>query len=63
MRSRTVALVLLLVAAALPSAAAQRQVTLLYTNDIESVYEPVEAFWNPDIARTFLREVIGEDDA
>ena len=49
MRSRTVALVLLLVATALPLAAAERQVTLLYTNDIESVYEPVEAFWNPDI--------------
>lgn len=28
---------------------AARHVTLLYTNDIESVYEPVEAFWNPDI--------------
>jgi len=33
----------------LPAAAEERQVTLLYTNDIESVYEPVEAFWNPDI--------------
>ena len=29
--------------------ATERRVTLLYTNDIESVYEPVEAFWNPDI--------------
>lgn len=28
-----------------------RMVTLLYTNDIESVYEPVEAFWNPEIER------------
>ena len=27
----------------------QKNVTLLYTNDIESVYEPVEAFWNKDI--------------
>ncbi|WP_311568245.1 bifunctional metallophosphatase/5'-nucleotidase [Photobacterium arenosum] len=27
------------------------QVTLLHTNDIESVYEPVDAFWNPDITR------------
>lgn len=26
-----------------------RVVSLLYTNDIESVYEPVEAFWNPEI--------------
>lgn len=26
-------------------------VTLLHTNDIESVYEPVDAFWNPDISR------------
>ncbi len=25
--------------------------TFLYTNDIESVYEPIEAFWNPDIER------------
>ncbi len=31
------------------ASAEPRQVTLLYTNDIESVYEPVEAFWNPDI--------------
>lgn len=28
---------------------AQKQATILYTNDIESVYEPVEAFWNDDI--------------
>ncbi|MCA2491953.1 MULTISPECIES: metallophosphoesterase, partial [Vibrio] len=28
-----------------------RNVTLLHTNDIESVYEPVDAFWNPDICR------------
>jgi 2',3'-cyclic-nucleotide 2'-phosphodiesterase (5'-nucleotidase family) len=33
----------------LPVSAEQREVTLLYTNDIESVYEPVEAFWNPEI--------------
>ncbi|MDX1302298.1 bifunctional UDP-sugar hydrolase/5'-nucleotidase [Photobacterium sp.] len=26
-----------------------KEVTLLHTNDIESVYEPVEAFWNNDI--------------
>ncbi len=26
-----------------------RTVTLLYTNDIESVYKPVEAFWNDEI--------------
>ncbi len=29
--------------------AEKRLVTLLHTNDIESVYEPTEAFWNPDI--------------
>lgn len=28
---------------------AQKNVTILYTNDIESVYEPIEAFWNDDI--------------
>lgn len=28
---------------------AQKNVTILYTNDIESVYEPIEAFWNEDI--------------
>ena len=33
----------------LPAVAEQRLVTLLYSNDIESVYEPVEAFWNPEI--------------
>ena len=33
----------------LSAEAEERLVTLLYTNDIESVYEPVEAFWNPDI--------------
>jgi len=32
--------------------AQEKNVTLLYTNDIESVYEPVEAFWNKDI--TFI---------
>lgn len=31
------------------STAAQKNVTILYTNDIESVYEPIEAFWNEDI--------------
>ncbi len=43
------AIFLLTALLALPAAAEQRQVTLLYTNDIESVYEPVEAFWNPEI--------------
>jgi 5'-nucleotidase/UDP-sugar diphosphatase len=33
----------------LAAEAETREVTLLYTNDIESVYEPVEAFWNPEI--------------
>ena len=39
-------LVAVLVLQSLPAEAGQREVTLLYTNDIESVYEPVEAFWN-----------------
>jgi 2',3'-cyclic-nucleotide 2'-phosphodiesterase (5'-nucleotidase family) len=36
---------------ALAAGAEVRVVTLLHTNDIESVYEPVEAFWNPEIER------------
>lgn len=28
-----------------------KEVTILYTNDIESVYEPVEAFWRDDMQR------------
>lgn len=47
-----------------------RNVTLLHTNDIESVYEPVDAFWNPDIARiggipylaTLIKEVRAKED-
>lgn len=35
----------------LSSFAEIKEVTLLYTNDIESVYEPVDAFWNPNINR------------
>lgn len=34
---------------ALPSWAEVKEVTLLHTNDIESVYDPVEAFWNNNI--------------
>lgn len=26
-----------------------KEVTIFHTNDIESVYEPIEAFWNPEI--------------
>lgn len=33
----------------LHSNAQGKSITILYTNDIESVYEPVEAFWNNDI--------------
>ncbi|WP_063654332.1 bifunctional metallophosphatase/5'-nucleotidase [Aliivibrio fischeri] len=33
----------------LPAWAEIKEVTLLHTNDIESVYEPVEAFWRDDI--------------
>ena len=32
-----------------PATAEKRLVTLLHTNDIESVYEPTDAFWNPDV--------------
>lgn len=53
MASRLRALILLIVTISigfgLQAAAAEREITLLYTNDIESVYEPVEAFWNPEI--------------
>jgi len=28
---------------------AQKNITILYTNDIESVYEPIDAFWNDSI--------------
>ena len=46
------------------SNAEKRVVTLLYTNDIESVYEPIEAFWNPDIERiggiAYLAELIDQ---
>ncbi|EGR0109682.1 bifunctional metallophosphatase/5'-nucleotidase [Vibrio vulnificus] len=34
-----------------PAWAEIKTVTLLHTNDIESVYEPVDAFWNQEIAR------------
>ena len=40
---------LLVLCLLLPCAADAREVTLLYTNDIESVYEPVEAFWRDDM--------------
>ncbi len=33
----------------LSPAVTAREITVLYTNDIESVYEPVEAFWRDDI--------------
>ena len=32
-----------------PATTERRVVTLLHTNDIESVYEPTDAFWNPDV--------------
>ena len=46
-----------------------KQVTLLHTNDIESVYEPVDAFWNEDITRiggipylaTLIKQVQAEE--
>ncbi|MGF1734951.1 bifunctional metallophosphatase/5'-nucleotidase [Photobacterium satsumensis] len=46
-----------------------KEVTLLHTNDIESVYEPVDAFWNDDISRiggipylaTLIKQVQAEE--
>ncbi|MEZ9894167.1 bifunctional UDP-sugar hydrolase/5'-nucleotidase [Vibrio lentus] len=35
--------------ASMPTFAEIKEITLLHTNDIESVYEPVDAFWNDDI--------------
>lgn len=41
--------VLLLLGMILPLlSTAQKTVTILYTNDIESVYEPIDAFWTDD---------------
>lgn len=44
-----ISLSLITTAASLPAWAEIKEVTLLHTNDIESVYEPVEAFWRDDI--------------
>nr|WP_162063410.1 bifunctional UDP-sugar hydrolase/5'-nucleotidase [Vibrio taketomensis] len=41
----------LLMAGSFSANAEVKEITLLHTNDIESVYEPVDAFWNPDITR------------
>lgn len=46
-----------------------KEVRLLHTNDIESVYEPVDAFWNDDISRiggipylaTLIKQVQAEE--
>ncbi len=40
---------ILLLFVAVSAFSQQKEITLLYTNDIESVYESVEAFWNDDI--------------
>lgn len=44
-----------------------KEITLLHTNDIESVYEPVDAFWNKDITRIggipYLTTLIKETQA
>lgn len=44
---------LLLTALALPllSVAKSQEVTIFYTNDIESVYDPVDAFWLDDVQK------------
>ncbi|WEM45881.1 bifunctional UDP-sugar hydrolase/5'-nucleotidase (plasmid) [Photobacterium sp. DA100] len=47
-----------------------KEVTLLHTNDIESVYEPVDAFWNEGISRiggipylaTLIKQVQAEEE-
>ncbi|RJX69358.1 bifunctional metallophosphatase/5'-nucleotidase [Vibrio sinensis] len=53
MKKHTLALSLsmLLLGSSFSALAEIKNVTLLHTNDIESVYEPVDAFWNPDISR------------
>lgn len=51
------------------SIAQDKTLTILYTNDIESVYEPIEAFWNEDIEyigglpylSTLIKEVRAEE--
>ncbi len=49
------------------SAKAQKEVTILYTNDIESVYQKTEAFWNDDIEQIgglpYLSTLIKETQA
>nr|WP_244230868.1 bifunctional UDP-sugar hydrolase/5'-nucleotidase [Vibrio ouci] len=55
---------------ALPAWAEIKEVTLLHTNDIESVYDPVEAFWNDDIEMvggipylaTLIKETRAQED-
>lgn len=63
-------LALLISAAFNPAMAEEKIVTLLNTNDIESVYEPVDAFWNKDIDKiggipylaTLIKQVRAEED-
>ncbi|OCH19005.1 MULTISPECIES: bifunctional UDP-sugar hydrolase/5'-nucleotidase [unclassified Aliivibrio] len=49
MKPLFLSLSLISAATSLPAWAEIKEVTLLHTNDIESVYEPVEAFWRDDI--------------
>ena len=49
--SLTKSSILLLAILLLPGAVSGREITVLYTNDIESVYEPVEAWWRDDMTR------------
>ncbi len=48
MNRQVIGLCALLIAAV---SATAKEVTILYTNDIESVYEPIEAYWRDDITR------------
>ena len=34
-----------------PNGQAQRELTLLYTNDFESAYDPIPAYWRDDVDR------------
>ena len=46
---RFITALLLIVVVAAPGAAADRTVTLLFTNDVESAYDPIPAFWLDDL--------------
>jgi 2',3'-cyclic-nucleotide 2'-phosphodiesterase (5'-nucleotidase family) len=78
-RTRTTTLILLLIVAALSGCSQPppettpdrlREVTLLYTNDFESAYDPIPAFWRDDLGHvggiaqlaTLIDEVRAEEE-